>query len=129
MAEREFTLLQSEYEALISLARDGAAAQSADKVRTLEDFLQMIEAKNGITRSIVWVQWQEVDSPLPPGTDFPETWPPEMRKKVELVSRPVARVDVDQVVTQFARQPENILCTRDPAGIIGYTPIDDFFTN
>lgn len=129
MAEREFTLLQSEYEALISLAQAGAAAQSADKVRALNDFLQMVERRNGVIRSIVWVQWQEVDSPLPPGTNFPDTWPPEMRRKIELITRPVARVDVDQVVAQYARQPENILCTRDPAGIIGYTPIDDFFIN
>ena len=125
----QFTLEQEQYEALISLARDGAATQSPDKVRQLEEFLLLIERQNGITRSIVWVQWQEVDSPLPPGTDFPDKWPPEQRKKIELVTRPVARVDVDQVIAQFARKPENILVTKDPAGIIGYTPIDDFFIN
>ncbi len=125
----QFTLEQEEYEALISLAREGAFTQSPDRVRQLEAFLLEIERKNNITRSIVWVQWQEVDTPLPPGTDFPDTWPPELRRKVELITRPVARVDVDQVVAQFARQPENILCTRDSAGIVGYTPIDDFFIN
>jgi hypothetical protein len=125
----QFVLEQEEFEALISFARAGAAAQSADRVRQLDAYLKMIEKKNGITRYVVWVQWQEVDSPLPAGTNFPETWPPEMRKKIELVTRPVARVDVDQVLEQYARQPENILCTKDPAGVLGYTPIDSFFTN
>lgn len=123
----QFILEQEEYEALISLARDGAAIKGPNNVRALEEFLLLIEGKNNITRFIVWVQWQELDTPLPPNTDFPDTWPPEQRKKIELITRPIARVDVDQVVAQFARQPETILVTRDPAGIIGYTPIDDFF--
>lgn len=123
----QFILEQEEYEALISLGREGAALKGPNNVRAFEEFLLLIEGKNNITRSIVWVQWQEIDTPLPPNTDFPDTWPPEQRKKIELITRPVARVDVDQVVAQFARQPENILVTRDPAGIIGYTPIDDFF--
>ena len=125
----QFTLEQEEYEALISLAREGAAVQGPDKVRQLDEYLRLIEKKNGITRSIVWVQWQEVDSLLPPSTKFPETWPPELRRKIELVTRPVARIDVDQVISAYARQPENILVTKDPAGIIGYTPVDQFFTN
>ena len=123
----QFILEQEEYEALISLGREGAAIKGPNHVRSFEEFLLLIERKNNITRSIVWVQWQELDTPLPPNTDFPDTWPPEQRKKIELITRPVARVDVDQVVAQFARQPENILVTKDPAGIIGYTPIDDFF--
>lgn len=127
MAQREIILTQEEYEALINLSRSGAQAQGPDKVRELDAFLQAIERTNGITRSIVWVQWQEVDSPLPPGTDFPDTWPPEQRRKVELITRAVARVDIDQVLQQYARKPENVLCTRDPAGILGYEPIDDFF--
>lgn len=129
MAEREFVILQSEYESLISLAREGAATHSTNKVLQLEEWLIFIERRHNIVRSIVWVQWQELDNPLPPTTNFPDVWPPELRRKIELISRPVAKVDVEQVLDQFARSPETILCTRDPAGILGWTPIDDFFTN
>ena len=62
-----------------------------------------------------------------PGTHFPDTWPPELRQKIELVTRPVARADVDALLSAMARKPLNVLCTKDPAGVLGYTPIDTFF--
>lgn len=66
-------------------------------------------------RYALWVQWQEQDQPLPPAARFPEKWPPETRFYLELISRPIARVDVEAVVKQKARKPTNILVTRDPA--------------
>lgn len=122
-----FTLTQEEYEALISLARQGAELISQDKVRSLEAFLKNIETNNNITRSLVVVKWQEQDAQLPPGTTFPDNWPPELTETIELVTRPVAKVDVEAVIAQKAKNPTNILVTRDPAGITGLTPIDDFF--
>lgn len=122
----DFTLTQEEYEALIALARQGTA-EEPEKARQLDEFLKVIEKRNGVVRSIVWVQWQEQDAPLPPGTNFPETWPPELRRKIELVTRPVSRADVDAVIDAHAKNPATILVTNDPAGVLGYTPIDDFF--
>jgi hypothetical protein len=126
-----FTLDQQSYEALIALAADGTklpdGTVDTEKARRLDEFLRSIEKKAGITRSVVWVQWQEQDSPLPPGTKFPDKWPPELRKKIELISRAVARADVDKLLQINARQPTNVLCTKDPAGVLGYTPVDDFF--
>jgi hypothetical protein len=126
-----FTLDQQQYEALISLAQAGTklpdGSVDPEKARQLDAFLRLIEKANGVTRSIVWVQWQELDSPLPPGTNFPDKWPPELRRKIELVTRPVARVDVDALLAAYARKPLSILCSRDPAGILGYIPIDSFF--
>jgi len=127
-----FTLDQQQYEALIALAQEGTKLPDGsidpEKSRQLDSFLRLIEKANGVTRSIVWVQWQELDSPLPPGTRFPDKWPPELRRKIELVTRPVARVDVDALLAAYARKPLTILCSRDPAGILGYTPLEDFFT-
>jgi len=127
-----FTLDQSQYEALIALAQEGTKLSDGsvdpEKSRQLNTFLKLIEKANGVTRSIVWVQWQELDSPLPPGTNFPDKWPPELRRKIELVTRPVARVDVDALLVAYARNPETVLCSRDPAGILGYTPLESFFT-
>jgi hypothetical protein len=119
-----FTLTQEQYEALIALAREGAAP---DRLVELEEWLKEIEDANGITRSFLWVQWQEADAPLPPGTRFPEEWPPELRRSIELITRRVARADVDAVLDQYANDPVTVLVTPDPAGRVGWTPVDDFF--
>ncbi len=123
-----FTLNQEQYEALIALSREGAAAsQDPNKITRLEDWLRSIEKANNVTRSFVLVQWQELDAPLPKGTFFPTSWPPEWRASIEYVGRPVARADVDKLLGQRAKNPTTVLCTRDPAGQVGWTPVADFF--
>jgi hypothetical protein len=133
MAEPTFTLTQQEYEALIALARNGTKTSDGqvdeEKARRLDAFLKSLEKKNNIVRDAVWVQWQESDQPLPPTTAFPEKWPPEMRFYIELISRKVAKVDVEAVIETHARQPVNVLVTRDPGARVGWTPVDDFFQN
>lgn len=120
-----FTLETQEYEALIALARKGAKTQ--EEIIILDTFLRAIEKKNGIVRHLLWVQWQEQDQPLPPTARFPTTWPPEMRQLIEYLSRPVAKTDVDAVVAKFASKPMNILVTKDPAALLGWTPVAQFF--
>lgn len=122
-----FTLTQEQYESLVHLARLGAATRGEGKQVELEQWLRLIEKENGVTRSFVLVQWQELDQPLPPGTDFPNKWPPELRQSIELVSRPVARADVDALLAQKARKPTAVLVTRDPEGLVGWKPLDAFF--
>ena len=123
------TLTQEDYEALIALARQGAAAacDPSAAMNNLNAFLQSIEQANGITRYAVWVQWQEMDQPLPPKTAFPTSWPPSMRAYIEFLTRPVAKVDVLNVVAQKASKPTNILVTKDPGATLGWTPINQFF--
>jgi hypothetical protein len=125
------SLSQQEYEALISLARDGTRNDdgSVDQTKALQldAWLRQLEENSGITRDAVWVQWQESDQPLPPTTNFPDTWPPELRHYIELVTRPIARADVDAVIETQASMPVNILVTRDPAARTGWTALDDFF--
>jgi hypothetical protein len=121
-----FTLTQEEYESLVALARAGTA-EDANKSRSLETWLQRIEKRNGVVRDLVVVLWQELDQPLPTGTFFPTVWPPTLKASIELVTRPVARVDVDKLLSIRAKNPVSILCTRDPAGVVGLTPIDQFF--
>lgn len=119
-----FTLSQEQYEALVALARIGAA--TPQQKRDLEAFLEPIEKAAGITRYKLWVQWQEADAPPPKG-EFPETWPPELRYYFELLSRPIARTDVDRVLVLRARNPVNVLVTPDPAALVGWTKLEDFF--
>lgn len=126
-----FTLTQEQYEALIALAREGvkdsAGAAIPEAARRLDEFLKLIEKNNGITRDGLWVQWQELNAPLPPGSSFPEKWPLEMRRYIELVTRKIAKADVMSVVNTHAHNPTSILVTRDPAALIGWTPVEDFF--
>lgn len=122
----DFTLSQEQYEALVFLARKGAEGD-AHKLTELDRFLQDIERTNGITRNFLMIQWQELSAPLPPGTKFPEKWPKELRKVIELISRPIAKVDVDAVLEKYATEPTNVLVTKDPAGLVGWTPVDQYF--
>jgi len=126
-----FQLTQEEYEALIALAREGTKDKEGsplpEKSRSLNDFLLLIERKNGIKRDAVWVQWQELDAALPPGTDFPRKWPLELRVFIEFITRKVAKADVEQMLNARAKKPTSVLVTRDPAAQLGWTPIDDFF--
>jgi hypothetical protein len=128
-----FTLRQDQYEALIALAREGTKNDAGDvdleKSRRLDEFLKLIEKENGVTRDAVWVQWQELDAPLPPGTVFPQKWPPELRHYIEYVTRKVAKADVDKAIETLANNPTSILVTKDPAALVGWTPLNDFFIN
>ena len=125
------SLSQGEYETLIEYARQGTlqadGTVNVDKAAGLDAWLRWIEEKNGITRSFVWVQWQELDAPLPPGTNFPAKWPPNMRQPLTLVSRPINKSDVLALVDSKAKKPTSILVTKDPAGIVGWTALDEFF--
>lgn len=125
------SLNQADYEALVEFARQGTLDVSGypvtEKARALDSFLRELESRNGIERYAVWVQWQEQDAPLPPGTTFPDKWPPELRFYLALTTRPIARADVDQLLRVKARSPISVLVTHDPGGQIGWTEIDVFF--
>jgi len=121
-----FQLDQQQYEALIALAREGTT-NSPDKARELEEFLKSIEAANGVTRSILWVRWQEMDQPLPPATRFPDSWPPQMEYLIELVTRRVALSDVEAVLAARASKPVNVVVTPDPGRRVGWTAVSDYF--
>lgn len=125
------SLDQQQYEALVALARNGTknpdGTMNPDLSRKLESYLRFLEEENDIERHLLWVQWQEADQPLPPSVQFPNKWPPELRSTIELTSRPIARADVDALLSKKARTPMNVLVTKDPAGIIGWTQPEVFF--
>lgn len=121
----DITLTMQQYETFVSLAR--ANVTDGEQLRKIDEFLKVVEKQNGIIRDAVWVQWQEMDAALPAGNRFPETWPPEWRWHIELMTRRVAKADVDEVLKYRARAPVNILVTKDPGARYGWTPVDQFF--
>ncbi|WP_394831787.1 hypothetical protein LVJ94_35250 [Pendulispora rubella] len=120
-----FVLTNEQYEGLVALARKSAT--TPDALRDIDAFLRRIEASNDIQRHQLWIQWQEADWPIPPTVEFPQTWPPQMRFSLELVSRPIARIDVEEVLKKAARKPLNVLVTTDPGAVVGWTPIELYF--
>lgn len=119
------TLTLEQYEALAYFARAGL---EPDKLREVNAFLTDIEKSNGVTRSFLWVQWQETDYALPPTARFPDKWPPELRFSIERTDRPLARADIDKVLASKAKKPVTILVTTDPGAELGWTPINDYFS-
>lgn len=114
-----------QYSALVELSRRGTT--SVDQQVDLEAFLVQIEKANGVTRYLLWVQWQEAGQILPPTTKFPEVWPPELRQIIQQLNRPVALSDVQDVLNKFAKNPTNVLVTIDPAARVGWQPLAQAF--
>lgn len=120
-----FTLTIEQYQALVALARQGTT--SSDQTLQLEQFLISIEKANGVTRYLLWVQWQELEQALPPTTKFPEQWPPNLRQRIQQLDRPVGMADVQAVLKVNAKKPTNVLVTTDPAAMVGWTPLATYF--
>ena len=124
-------LQQDEYEALIALAQkstvnpDGTINQTA--ALNLQNFLTSIEKANGITRSSLFIRWQDPAQPLPPTTRFPVSWPPTLQYFLQFISRPIAKSDVLTVVNARTTNAQNVMVTPDPAGLVGWTAIDQYF--
>ena len=156
--EEQLTVTYQQYESLVFLAREGArlkgfldsastnprlsflvgqakayVGMEVNQVRALETFLKEIEKANGITRYFLAVRWQEMAEPLPPrtagaATRFPENWPPNLEGTMELLTRPICKADVVAFLDARAQKPTNILVTPDPGFIVGWTPLETYFT-
>lgn len=126
-APSSITLNLEQYEALIALAKQGSPSQQQQAV--LNQFLQEIEQDNGITRYSLYIRWQDPNAPLPPGVRFPETWPPNLEFFLQLLTRPICLNDVMQVVNSRTTNAQNIMVTPDPAGLVGWTQLSNYFVN
>lgn len=120
----DITLTLEEYQALIFFVR---ASADTDKKRQVQAMLAEAEIRNGVSRHMLVVQWQEAGYALPPNARFPDVWPPELRVTVERTDRPLCKADIEAVLQSRARRPLSILVTTDPAGLLGWTSIDDYF--
>ena len=127
----DITLTQEQYEALIKLAQDSAVqadgSMNQERALVLDKFLADIEKKNNITRYSLWVRWQDPNAPLPPGVRFPKTWPPALQSFIQFISRKVAKTDVMELVNSKAKNAVNVMVTPDPAALVGWTKVDDYF--
>lgn len=121
------SLNAEQYTALVALARKGAAIDGVDAVLKLEEFLRQVEKQGGVTRYFLWVRWQEAKQPLPPTASFPKTWPPNLQQIIERLDRPIARVDVEAMLSENATNPATVVVTQDPAGLVGWTELNVYF--
>lgn len=119
------TLTQEQYEALASLATAGAKTQEA-KLQ-VDKFLRSIETANNITRYFLNIRWQDARPAQHPPTAFPAQWPPQLQGSITLFDRPVAKSDVLTYVGSRCTEAVGILVTPDPAGVYGWSKVDDYF--
>lgn len=126
-----FSLSQEQYEALLALAQRGTlnpdGTVNQQQAIVLDAFLVDIEKANGITRYSLWVRWQDPNAPLPPGTNFPSVWPPYLQTFIQFISRPISKTDVMDFVKQKAPKAVNIMVTPDPAGLLGWSKVEEYF--
>jgi len=132
-APSSISLTLEQYEALISLARRSTVnpdnSIDQQQANVLDAFLLEIEQDNDITRSSLFIRWQDPTAPLPPGIRFPETWPPSLQYFLQLLTRPIAKSDVIALVAARTSNAVNIMVTQDPAGLVGWSKLEDFFVN
>lgn len=115
-----------QYGALVFQARQGT--KDPDEAVALAQFLAAIDKDNGITRFILWVRWQDLAAPVPPGfRDLSTTWPPGMEGSIERTDRPIAKKDVLEYLSQKTRKYGQVLVTRDPAKRVGWTELEVYF--
>lgn len=119
------SMSEEQYEQLVGLARKGLSDNEAQ--RMLEDFLRTIEQANGITRYLLWVRWQEVGQIHPVNQPFPDGWPPTQQVRIERLSSPVTRAQVEAVVSSRGINPTGTLVSEDPGGQLGWSTIDQYF--
>lgn len=120
------TLTLEQYTSLVALARVGAQSQNGDQL-TLENFLITIEKANGVTRYLMWVRWQEKDQPLPPTASFPRNWPPNLQQVIQKLQVPVSYQDVQNILSQYAQNPINVMVTPDPNAALGWLTLTQAF--
>jgi hypothetical protein len=125
------TLTQEQYESLLAFAQRGTRLHDGrinqQQALVLDAALQDIEKSNGITRYSLCIRWQNPTAPLPPGTNFPKTWPENLQYFLQFISRPITKADVLAIVAQKTSNAINIMVTPDPAGLLGWTKVDLFF--
>ena len=122
-----FTLTSEQYTALVAMARKGVNRHSQVDQQTLEQFLISIEKANGVTRYLLWVQWQELDAPVPATAKFPTEWPPNLRQLIQQINTPISYQRVLDTLATYAKNPQAILVTTDPGAVLGWTDVKTYF--
>ena len=119
----DMTLTSYEYAELEALARKGTSDQQA-----LDQLLLVpIEQRNSIARYLLVVQWQDATAVIPVTSEFPASWPPNLRMTIEQLNVPISRQQVEDAVALRANKPVSILVTPDPNGSVGWSTLDQWF--
>jgi len=115
----DVTLTRAQYDALIAAGEAGDAAE----VLRLQG---IIDAANLIKRYRLNIRWQDVGGVAPPAIELGKGWPPEQMFLLEKIDTPIARKDVDEVLSTQAVNPVDPHVTLDVNGAVGWTILDDF---
>lgn len=112
------TITRNQYDALLS----AALAHNDDQILELK---KLIDKANGITRYILNISWQDIGGQPPARISLGQGWPGSTAFKLEL-ERKISRADVDSVLRTQAANPQIVLVTPDPNGLVGWTEIEEY---
>lgn len=114
------TLTRSQYESLLA-AIDGDEQVDTAAIRAA------IDSANGIQRFLLRIRWLETggSTAVPFSIREGGDWPPQQTFELRQ-DRAIAREDVDDVVRTQATNPVDVQVTPDPAGVVGWTGVDDY---
>jgi hypothetical protein len=112
------TLTRPQYDALRTAALAGDTAE-------VSRILDIVDKANSIKRYFLYIRWQDVGGTPPPRIELGKGWPQNRTYKLEM-DRPIAREDVNSVLSQKAQNPTAVMVTPDRAGNVGWTLINDY---
>lgn len=102
------------------------AFKSPTDLQRLSLFVADIDRANGKARYMLFVRWQEVGKVLPPGMQFPASWP-EMQSADLIQYTPITAADVTALLDARASNPVGVMVTEDPLKRVGWTEFDAYF--
>lgn len=98
----------------------------------LADLQRKLDQANGVKRYALLIRWMESGGQPPTRIEIQNgtNWPPTQQFTLKM-DRAISRADVDDVLRTQATRPSYVTVTSDPAGVVGWTELEewDFYAN
>ncbi len=113
------TMTRAQYDALVAAGIEGDETE----VKRLQ---KLIDDANSIKRYRLFIRWQDVGGQAPATIELGKGWPEQQTYLLEKETLPIAREDVDEVISIQAENAVDVQVTLDVNGVVGWTLVDDF---
>ncbi len=117
------SMTNDQYSALLDFA-----FQRRTNSAELTELQRRIDDANGVVRFFLYVRWMERGGSPPSRIEIGRGWPPTQQFKLRL-DRPITPEDVQRVLDTQARSPAYVTVTKDEAGIVGWTELEQWDFN
>lgn len=121
----DVTLTRTEYEYLLDNSRQYEEMITNSTSPNTDLVQRDVDLRNGITRYVLNVRWQNIGGQPPTRIEIGRGWP-ATQTAVLTLERPITKEDVQAFVAARASNPVDIAVTKDRRGVVGWTLIDDW---